>query len=270
MLRTAAVRHPYRGVFVPRALTDSLDVRCAAALLVLPARAVFSFGTAAAVYRAPLPRWPDPRLEVTVPAGTVAPQSRGLIAHVARLDPSRDVRIVDRLPVTAPARTVLDLAARLRLVELVVVADHLLVAGLLSVTELADEIDRSGRRRGVVRAREALSLVDGRSRSPMETRVRLILVEGGLPRPESNADVFDRSGGWIATVDLLYRDLRIVIEYDGRDHADEARRVRDLTRRNLLVREGYYVLHYSARDVYVSPHRIVDDVRAAFAARSAA
>lgn len=265
-LRTAEVDHPYRGVYVPQVLPDSFDVRCAAADLALPSRAVLSHLAAAAWYGCPLPvgTLTPVAVEVTVPAGTVLPQTLGIQAHVARLDPD-DVRVHRGRAVTSPARTALDLAAVLPLEDVVAIMDYLLAQGLASREALQAMVDGAARRRGVRRARRALELAEPRTRSSMETRVRLHLVLAGLPWPECNADVFDADGEWLATVDFLYREQRLIIEYDGRHHGDERQRVIDLHRRNLLTREGYVVLHFTARDVFLRPDQLVAQVREALA-----
>jgi hypothetical protein len=261
-LRTAEVRRAHRGVYVPRTLPDVFDIRCDAAFLALPERAVLSHRAAAAWYGCPLPDRSPVAVEVTVPAGTVLPQLQAVRAHAARLE-ADDVRSFRGRAVTSPARTVLDLAAELSLVDLVAVADSLLARGLVTREALEAMVDGAARRRGVRRARRALELVEPRTRSAMETRVRVLLILAGLPRPECNVDVFDAEGQWVATVDFLYRDQRIVIEYDGRHHGEEDQRVYDLARRNTLTRAGYVILHFSARDVLRWPERLVAEVREA-------
>jgi hypothetical protein len=52
----------------------------------------------------------------------------------------------------------------------------------------------------------------------MESRLRLILVFGGLPRPVSQFVVRDRTGMFVARVDLVYPEQRLAIEYEGDHH----------------------------------------------------
>src|SRR4051812_9799962 len=103
----------------------------------------------------------------------------------------------------------------------------------------------------------------------MESRLRLLLVLAGLPRPEANAAVPDEDGGWLAEADLLYRELRVIIEYDGRVHLGDVQRQADLRRRNLLTGAGYLVLHFSADDVLRHPELVVDQVAQAMASPKA-
>ena len=121
--------------------------------------------------------------------------------------------------------------------------------------------------RGIRRAREALELLDGRSASRPESRLRCVLVAGGLPAPEVNATVLDRHGGWLAQPDLLYRRARLGIEYNGRDHSDVPRMRRDITRTLDLEREGWHVVVFGPAEVFRRPDSVLAHVRALLDAR---
>jgi very-short-patch-repair endonuclease len=90
---------------------------------------------------------------------------------------------------------------------------------------------------GVVLTRRTSLLVRSRVDSVKETDVRLVLVASGLPEPEVNGTIADGRGRFLARGDLVYRGLRIVIEYDGWHHDRSAdQRRRDILRRPALVR----------------------------------
>lgn len=94
--------------------------------------------------------------------------------------------------------------------------------------------------------------------SPMETRLRWLLIEGGLPPPQVQARLsFGRA-------DLYYPHARLVIEYDGSNHRD--RLIDDDRRQNLLVNAGYRVLRFTAAD---RPQAITAQVREALASGTA-
>jgi hypothetical protein len=266
-LRNVGVGHPHRDVYLLDGPARELAERCAAAATRLRDLAVFSDGTAAALWLFPLRlrRVDSPRLDVTVPPYLTVPAIKGVRGHARRLPPSH-VTTLGRIPVTTAARTLLDLAAVLSADELVIATDAALAARSSSLPELRELEAWAGRRRGVQRLRDALDLANPDSRSPKESELRLLLVRSGLPAPEANAHVHDE-GGWIATADLLYRSHRLVIEYDGRDHGREDRRIADLRRRNLLERAGYFVLTYSSGDLR-RPWSVSADVRHAFAVQS--
>ncbi len=103
--------------------------------------------------------------------------------------------------------------------------------------------------------------------SPMESRLRLLIVLAGLPEPEVGRTVYDTDGGWLARPDLSYPDLKIAIEYDGRNHLlDSNQWRRDIRRRENLEREGWLVRVITAADVLRAPEtvvaRIAQDLRA--------
>ena len=88
-------------------------------------------------------------------------------------------------------------------------------------------------------ARRAASYVRARVDSPMETRLRLLLVLAGLPEPEVNRELRDELG-IVMRLDLCYPAIKVAIEYDVRQHLTSASQwERDVERRNDLVAQGW-------------------------------
>lgn len=266
-LRGARFTRLFRDVYVSAGLPLTHDLRCRGAALVLPAGAVFCGLTAARLYGVPVPDRDD-RLHVAVPTENVtAPRREGFAVHRCAL-PREQTRVHQGLPVTSPERTFIDLSATLDRVDRVILGDALLARGLTSPEAVAKIARASRGRRGVRRAVDALPLLEPGADSPMETRVRLIIVDAGLPRPLANVNVRDDWGEWIARPDLLYRRARIIIEYEGGHHRTDARQFsRDLARGDILAQHGYLVLRFEARHVFREPHRIVDAVATALRRR---
>jgi len=98
--------------------------------------------------------------------------------------------------------------------------------------------------RGSRRLPEVIALADPLAGSPMETRIRLSIVLAGLPPPVLQHPV----GPYY--LDLAYPELMLGIEYDGRDHLDPDRALRDLAREGYLGRRGWHMLRFPAREVY--------------------
>ena len=94
----------------------------------------------------------------------------------------------------------------------------------------------------------------------METRLRWLLVQAGLPRPEVQSDLIDRDGRFVGRADLYFPAARLVIEYDGGNHRE---RLIDDDRKNLLLNAGFNLLRFTAADVYQRPEVVVAQVRAA-------
>lgn len=204
------------------------------------------------------------RPEVIVPVPTITSERVEAIVRRERLDPSE---IVWRqgFPVTSALRTCFDLAGRLPLVEAVVALDQALAAHLVDSTELASFVAERANANGVVKARRAISLVEPKAESPMETRLRLLLVLSGLPRPEAQVDLRTRAGEFVGRVDLFYPEPGLALEYDGENHRD--RLTRDNQRQNQLLELGIRLLRYTAPDLRDRRSAVVAEVRAALARR---
>lgn len=178
-----------------------------------------------------------------------------------------DLQQVDGIMMTTPLRTAFDCARWLPLVEAVVVADALAHAEAITQTELASYLASHRGLRGVRQVERVIDLMDPKSESPMETRVRLLLVLAGLPRPEPQLIVRDPNDRLVARADLGYRDARLLIEYDGAWHWKQ--RVADEQRREALRDLGWKVLVVTSDDYYTTPGRTVARVRAALLAARA-
>jgi len=93
----------------------------------------------------------------------------------------------------------------------------------------------------------------------MESRLRMVIVSRGLPRPLVQVDLYDDSGEFLGRPDLYYPDQKLGIEYDGGVHRTSL--VEDNRRQNKLLAAGIRLLRFTASDVYSQPDRIVHEVR---------
>jgi len=145
------------------------------------------------------------------------------------------------------------------LTEGVVAADLFLHARLVSTAELRSYVAEHPRAKGVARLRQVIELAEPKTESAMETRLRMLLVLAGLPRPEVQASIRDEQGRFLGRPDLFYRLHRLVIEYDGGNHRD--RLIQDNRRQNGLIAAGIRLLRFTAADVYGAPDTVVMHVR---------
>ena len=250
VVRGRRFRPVFRGVYAATTLPDTLRLRVDAARLVLPASAVFSHHTAAQLRDLPVPD--ESRVHVTVPVTASRSRVRGIVVHRA---PVGAASCVHGVPVSSAERTFTDLGRGLGLVDAVVLGDAMVRRGFTSERTLRDAAAHATGR-GVLRVRRAAGLVRAGVDSPMESRLRLLLVAAGLPCPEPGLEVLDAYGQWIATVDLQYVAERIALEYDGDLHRTSKRKWRhDVATRELLRDLGWTVLVVTANDVYVQPQR---------------
>jgi very-short-patch-repair endonuclease len=114
--------------------------------------------------------------------------------------------------------------------------------------------------RGIHNLRRVLTLVDGNAESPMESRLRMVLVLAGLPRPRSQVSIHDRWGRFIGRCDLYYERERLGVEYDGGIHRNAL--VEDNRRQNKLLNAGVRLLRFTAADVFQNSDAVVAQVRA--------
>jgi excinuclease ABC A subunit len=113
-------------------------------------------------------------------------------------------------------------------------------------------------------ARRAARLVREGVDSPMESRLRMLIVLSGLPEPQVNVIVRNSDGEWIVRFDLCYPALKLAVEYDGRQHAEsDAQWARDIDRRELLDRWGYRLVVVRSTDLYQDPERTLHRIRSA-------
>jgi hypothetical protein len=270
--RSASFVRPHRGVRIAADAAPDLRRSCRAALLTAPPGSAVSGRTAATVCGFPLPpRYPgcnDTRVQVTAPAVSGGPtlDSAGIECRLCLLPPEH-VTCWDGILVTTPARTYLDLAADLGLADLVAIGDVILRRRLTDLDGLRTVVAWARRRRGVGTARTGLGLLDARTRSPQESRLRVRLALAKLPPPEVNAVVLDRFGGFLGEGDLVWRAQKVLVDYDGEVHRSEQQRRKDAVRRNQLQREGWLVLVYTADVLARHPDRIVAEIAAALRTR---
>ena len=164
---------------------------------------------------------------------------------------------------TSLARTLWDLSRSLSLVETVVITDMALQAGLIRHDALSELVGSRAGRKGVAKARRVLELAEAGSESPMETRLRMLLVLNGLPRPELQTTVRDERGSFLGRPDLYYPEHRLGIEYDGETH--RAKLVEDNRRQNRLLLADVRLLRFTGADVLRRPESVVTQVRNALA-----
>lgn len=224
----------------------------------MPRDALFSHRTAAWLHGLDLP--PCDPIEITLPAVSTTSHLAGVSLTRSDYDDS-EVSWVRELPATSPTRTIADLARRGPLVEAVVILDMALRAGLIDLEGIGRWPLTHRRHRGLGWLERAIRLADGASESPMETRLRVLLVAGGLPRPRVQVSLHDESGCFIVRPDLLFTDERLALEYDGATH--RASVADDNRRQNRLIEAGYRVLRFTAADVLHRPAAVVGQVRRA-------
>jgi len=202
-------------------------LRVRAVLRRLGPATVISHVSAAALYGLPCWNLPLDRVSVTKDRASGARRTAELHVHAAPLA-GPDVRPLTlpdgggTVQVTAPARTVVDIARTYGFEQAVVVADAALakprrdVPPLATPGELAAAVSDAAGRPGAAAARRVVAFADGRSGSVGESRSRVAMDAAGVPVPVLQHEIRRPSGAHIATVDFAWPSRRIVGEFDGR------------------------------------------------------
>ena len=207
----------------------------------------FSHLSAAAIWPVPLPNLRHPvHVTTALPGNRV--RSAGVIGH--RSAPGL-ATIRHGLPVSDPVALLVELATLLTEEDLVAVGDSLVlspevldpydVRPWISVRELRDGCAAS-RSPGARRARRAAEQVRQGAESRAETRLRLLILSAGLPEPELQGKVFD-ARGFVGRFDMVYREARVIVEYDGDQHRTSTRQYEwDMTRIDRALADNWKVV----------------------------
>jgi very-short-patch-repair endonuclease len=214
----------------------------------LPAETVFAGVTACWI--SGLDFNPINPVEIIVPPHSGLRSRPGLSVRRCKIPPGDELTIRG-LRATTLGRSFRDLSRRWPAVEVMVAIDMALSRGLAERSAL-------GR----------FAEIAAPAESPMETRLRWLLVQRGLPRPEVQTKLYDIKNRFVGRADLYYPAARLVVEYDGGNHRE--RLIEDDRRQNLLVNAGFRLLRFTATDIYDQPDVVEAQVRSALNQESAA
>jgi hypothetical protein len=259
------LRTRYRAVFPNVYLANdvklSLDLRISAAWLWSGGKATIVGAAAAALHGS---KWiPD-----DVPVELVHTNTRPPDGVLTRRDALADgeTQTIGGRVVTTPERTAFDIGRRGAVRSAVVRLDALTRATGFKVDDVLRVARQHPRSPGLRRLEAALELVDPGAASPRESYLRLLLIDAGLPRPQTQMPVLGLDGIPVAYLDLGWEEYMVAVEYDGDQHrVDRRQYVKDIQRIEMLERMGWIIVRVVAED---RPANIVRRVRAALAASS--
>ena len=234
-----------------------------AAVLALGPNAYISHHSAAALWGI---RPPGKQIEVTV-VGRERASRDGIRVHRVRMLGRRDTRLLEGLPITSAARTLLDIALDLPDRELERALDESIATRKTSLAGVRAVLRDYPRRPGSVRLGALAS--HGRTltmtRSECEERFLALVRRAGLPGPEVNARVSRFE------VDFCWRRQGVIVEIDGFFfHSSGAALARDHRRDAALQQMGFLVIRILARELVASPESVLVRVASALALRGAA
>lgn len=252
----------HRNVYIPRGQKLTPVTRAIAAWLWSGRTATVAGLSAAALHRT---AWIDAWLPAELNRRS-RDKARGIILHSDTLDDD-ETCARDGIRLTTPARTAFDLGRRKGLTTAVIRLDTLMHATGLKVADVELLAERHRGVRGLVQLRQALLMTDGGAESPYETKTRLVLIGGGLPRPQTQIEVLNEWGAVLARIDLGWEEWNVGVEFDGAQHwTDPSQRTRDIDRLAELEARGWTIIRVSADLLRHRPHVVVARTRSALLA----
>ena len=202
---------------------------------------------------------PTNPVEVAVPASSGLRSRAGIIVRRCEIPPA-DVIYIRGFPATALPLTLAGLCLHRPAVEALVAIDVAVRLCLTDSAALRQYAEASKGRPGAARLR-SLAVFSAPAESPMETRLRWLMIHSGLPHPQVQTNLYDSAPRFVGRADMYYPESRLVIEYDGSNHRD--RLVGDNRRQNLLINAGYRVLRFTSADIHNRADVVVAQVQAA-------
>jgi Protein of unknown function (DUF559)/AbiEi antitoxin C-terminal domain len=261
MLRGAAWRRLFPDVYVHRDTEMDHRAWCAAVALTLPAGA--AIGGPSAAYL-----WGVDLLAADAPVSVVVPRARRMRAdrrialHYTTLTRD-DVTVLAGVPLTSPERTAFDVGRHGSRATALIALDAILHQRIVKAEAVEAVAQERCRWPGVPLLNEILLLAEPLAESPMESRLRLLLLDAGLPPATAQYAVRDARGHFIGRVDLAWPELKLAVEYEGDHHRERGQFRRDIARLDALRAAGWTVLRFCADDVLRNPARTVRSVATA-------
>jgi hypothetical protein len=234
----------FRDVYMPKRVEPSLRDRTVGAWLWSRRRAVVSGVAASALHGA---AWVDADIDIELIFHNSRRQ-RGLIVRNETLADDEVTRVAG-IPVTTRARTAFDLGRHLQRGEAVARLDALMRSRAFSSEEVLLLAKRYRAARGICQLRAVLPLVDGGAASPQESRLRLLFIDAGLPRPTTQFPIVEGRGKLVRMVDMAWEEYMVTAEYDGDQHrTSRSQYVKDIRVWAKLADMGWIVIRAIKED----------------------
>jgi len=263
-LRSGRLHRLHRGVYLVGHRVAPEGAAELAAVLACGDGSAVSHPSAARLWRLPAFRERSGPIHVMV-AGRAVRHRPGIVVHRVRVLAPRDVRRVDGIPVTSPARTLLDLAGLISFRDMEITLADARALGLVRDRDLREVVGRYPTQpgAGVLRRLFELHREHGLSRSEAERKLFALVTAAGLPLPKQNV----RIGNF--QVDLLWGREKVVVEVDGYAyHSSKRSFEQDRARDAQLAARGHTVIRVTWGQLGNQPEAVVARIAAALAVRS--
>jgi very-short-patch-repair endonuclease len=250
-LSAGSVHRLHRGVYLIGHAPPTRIGRTRAAALACGANAAVSHRSAAELWGM-LPEG-DADIDITV-VGRNPGQRLGIQTHRVEQLAGNELRLINGIPVTSPARTICDIAGADPSHHAEEALEQARVGRLVTDRQLRQVIDRAPTRAGSALIRALLDSENGAgyTRSKAERTMRALVRSAELPQPLVNVQLH----GFL--VDFLWPSERLVVEVDGYEfHNDRAAFERDRRRDQILTAAGYRVIRVTWRQLRDEPVAVI-------------
>ena len=269
LVRDGVLEREERGLYVVAGSPPSWHQRVLVACLAGGPLALAGHRCAASLWQ--LDRYRAGVIELAAPYQS-ARMRAGLRVHRSTDLPARDRTVLDGIPVTSPARTLVDVSRYMTRARLGSMVDDAVRRGLTSYEELHERFNALARpgRDGIATMRAVL--VDRPGGAPVpgssfETEVRALLLAGGVPEPVLQHRVQCDDVTYV--LDLAWPELLVAVECDGfRFHRTPDQLDWDARRQSELALRAWLVHHVTWPRMRRAPEEIVADVRRALSDRT--
>ncbi|MEZ0349269.1 hypothetical protein [Mycobacterium sp. pR1184] len=244
------------NVYVGTDVHLSLQLRITAAWLWSGRRATIAGAAAAALHGA---QW----IPEDVPVEVVHTNPRAPHGVLTRRGMLKDgeTQTIGGIPVTTAERTAFDIGRRGAVHSAIARLDALARATGFKIDDVLGIAENHPRSPGLRSLETALELVDAGAQSPRESYLRLLFIDAGLPRPQTQIPVLGVDTIPVAYLDMGWPEWMVAVEYDGDQHRTDRRQyVKDIRRIEMLEQMGWLVVRVVAED---SPAATLRRVRAA-------
>lgn len=250
-VKTRRLQRLHRGVYrvgpVVAAYANEM-----AAVLACDGKAVVSHRSAAPPWKLLSARAPDSAVEVIVPHSDHG-RMPNILAYRLRGLRSDEVTKFEGIPITTPARTLLDIAGVVGSRELERALAEAFAMRLTTRADVVRLVSRHPRQRGTRALRALLGPAHpALTRSEAEERFLALIRKARLPAPETNVRIGDYE------VDFFWRTERFIVEIDGfAFHSSAERFESDRQRDAVLAATGLRVIRVTWRQLQTEPHAML-------------
>jgi hypothetical protein len=236
----------------------ALDGVFLAAVLACGPRAALSFHSSLRKYE--LRGGGTYRVDVTAPR-SIKPK-KGIRLHRPRSLDDVETTVLDGIPITTVAQTLLDVAAPVHRMNMGKLLHEAIVQELFDLDGLSRVLARNPTAPGARRLAEALTEEVPFTRSDLEVATLALFRAFSVPEPETNACIWD--GEKLVEVDFVWREFGLIVEVDGwRYHQSRWRRRQDAAKTEALRAQGWHVIRFSEFAVAGTPAQVAATTLAA-------